>query len=92
MPTASIEHVNKIWISDYLYSEEKYGYLRKLPKEKKVVCLGTMNRYKDLEGVVKVFSNTDIRVEIIGAFDEKERIESLKRMAEITIQLRNRRV
>ena len=90
MPTASIEHVNKIWISDYLYSEEKYGYLRKLPKEKKVVCLGTMNRYKDLEGVVKVFSNTDIRVEIIGAFDEKERIEAIKRMASDNILIEDR--
>ena len=72
-----IVHDKTLYLPDYLYDEEYYEKYNILPKEQKVVCLGTMNRYKQLEELVEVFKGIDIPLEICGRFDDKERVEHL---------------
>lgn len=74
--------IKSVWIPDYYYMDEKYGYFFSLPKEEKCVCLGTMNRYKQIEEIVKLFSKTNYRLEIVGRFDDKERYNRIKNAVE----------
>lgn len=72
-----ILHDKTLYISDYLYDAEYYEKYNVTPKEEKVVCLGTMNRYKQLEELIDVFKDIDIPLEIYGRFDDKERVQQL---------------
>ena len=76
----AIAHENKLWLPDYLYDEDYYSRFDRKQKINKVVCLGTMNRYKQLEELVNVFKNIDIPLEICGRFDDKERYRRLTEM------------
>lgn len=72
-----IQHPNTIWIPDFFYSEEQYKKYQCLNKKKQAVCLGTMNRYKQLEELVKVFAKVDMPLIIAGRFDDKDRFHKL---------------
>lgn len=73
----TVSHPNSIWMPDFLYSDEKYRRYQSLKKEKQVVCMGTMNRYKQLEQLVDIFSKINIPLIIAGRFDDKERFRNL---------------
>lgn len=83
-------HKNISWMPDYLYDENKYLKYEKMSKQEKVVCLGTMNRYKQLEELVKVFSVNKYPLEIVGRFDDEERYRKLKGKASVNIVIENR--
>lgn len=70
-------HNKKLYMPDYLYDEKYYSKYNKKQKENKVVCMGTMNRYKQLEELVDVFRDIDIPLEIYGRFDDKSRVQEL---------------
>lgn len=61
---------NQIFVPDYMYTEfyKKYDTVK---KENRVLCVGAMRGSKDLRGVVKLFSNSDIPVYIVGGFSDK---------------------
>lgn len=74
-----INHPNSCWMPDFLYSEDKYKKYQELGKQEKAICVGTMNRYKQLEQLIEVFRHTTYPLEIIGRFDDKERLLELLR-------------
>lgn len=84
-----ISHNNTLWIPDYFYDEKKYGKYRNMAKQDKVVCLGTMNRYKKLEELVEVFKALPYLLEICGRFDDNERYERLITMKSENVTIVN---
>ena len=62
-----IPHPKVFYMPDYYY-DAKYEPYRKMPKDDKVVCLGTMNPYKELEKLVDVFNANGMKLEIAGRF------------------------
>lgn len=84
-----IRHPNTVWIPDFFYSDERYASFQCLPKKKQVVCLGTMNRYKQLEELVKVFAKVDMPLIIAGRFDDKERFHKLSKCKTENIEIRD---
>lgn len=62
---------NQIFVPDYMYTEfyKKYDTIK---KGNRVLCVGAMRESKDLRGVVKLFSNSDIPVYIVGGFSDKQ--------------------
>ena len=85
----SIEHKNSMWMPDYIYDEDIYGKYNCLPKENKCVCLGTMNRYKQLEKLLNMWKEIDIPLIIAGRFDDKERYYRLKENAPQNVEIRD---
>lgn len=75
--TQKIDHRKTLYIPDYLYDSDYYFKYNEAIKEDKVVCLGTMNRYKQLEELVEVFRSIDMPLEICGRFDDKNRVHEL---------------
>ena len=85
-----IQHVNAQWIPDYPYSDKLYLHYRQMVKQEKAVCLGTMNRYKQIDELVEVFSGKDYPLEIIGKFDDTVRYGKIKQRATSNILIENR--
>lgn len=78
------------YMPDYLYSEEKYDQYRKLKKEEKAVCLGTMNVDKDIESLVDAFNANGYLLEIVGRFLDEDRFGELKKRARSNVIIENR--
>lgn len=85
-----VDHPNAHWIPDYFYTNERYLSYRNMEKAEKAVCLGTMNRYKQIEEVVEAFSKNGYPIEIVGRFDDADRFERLKKCAAENIVVENR--
>lgn len=85
-----VKHINACWMPDYLYGEEQYLCYQRLEKQEKAVCLGTMNRYKCLEELTDIFSESGYPLLIIGRFDDTRRFEQLKQRGGKNIQIENR--
>lgn len=84
----NIPHPKKFYMPDYYY-DEKYEKYKKIPKDNKVVCLGTMNPYKELEKLVDVFNENGIKLEIAGRFLDQQRYLDLQRRAKENIIIEN---
>lgn len=84
-----IDHPKTLYIPDYFYQEEKYGKYRILDKKEQVVCLGTMNRYKQIEELLEVFSTIEYPLEICGRFDDEDRFRKLLELKTENITIRN---
>lgn len=85
----SVPHDNTFFMPDYLYQADKYCEFIVGEKVDKVVCVGTMNRDKDLEGLVQAFNENGYPLEIAGRFLEREHFEYLKSIAKENIQIQN---
>jgi len=83
-------HKNIMWMPDYLYDEKKYSYYQKKIKQNKVVCVGTMNLYKQLEELVHVFSSINYPLEIVGRFDDENRFQKLLQIKTPNITIQNK--
>lgn len=85
-----IKHKNIFYMPDYIYDENKYEkYIPKVKKEK-VVCVGTINSDKDIEGLVEVFNQNGYLLEIMGRFLDDKRFEDLQRIAKSNITIINK--
>lgn len=85
----NVPHNNTFYMPDYLYRPDKYCEFISKEKIDKVVCVGTMNRDKDLEGLVQAFNGNGYPLEIVGRFFEREHFEYLKSIAKENIQIQN---
>ena len=85
----NVPHNNTFYMPDYLYRPDKYCEFISKEKIDKVVCVGTMNRDKDLEGLVQAFNGNGYPLEIVGRFLEREHFEYLKSIAKENIQIQN---
>lgn len=84
-----VSHPNTMWIPDFFYDMEQYAVYQTLEKKRQAVCLGTMNRYKQLEELVDVFAKIDMPLIIAGRFDDKERYEKLVSIKTSNVEIRN---
>lgn len=76
---AKVCHDNALWMPDFIYRAdeyEKYGIIQKIDR---VVCLGSMSRYKRIEMLIDIWrENTDLpKLIIAGRFDTKERFMAI---------------
>lgn len=82
-------HSNSINIPDYFYSDKLYSKYKDVIKENKVVCIGTMNESKDLEGLISIFNKININLYIIGPFFNKEQFDKCILIKEDNITIEN---
>lgn len=85
-----VEHPDSIWIPDFFYNEEQYAPYQKMEKTERVVCVGTMNRYKQLEKLVEVFAQTELLLVIAGRFDDSDRYHKLLSIKTNNVEIQNR--
>lgn len=91
-PDKAVDHRRIMWIPDYFYSEKQYASYQRLAKEDRVVCVGTMNRFKQLETLVTTFAGKETKLVIAGQFDEPERYKSLLEMKTDNIEICNKKL
>lgn len=86
-----VEHFNSRWIPDYFFDEVIYSQYRKNSKENQICCLGTMNRYKQLEQIVEIWQADFPKLLIAGKFDDENRYDRLvtKVLGKANIVIRN---
>ncbi len=80
---------NQIMLPDFYYSK-KYDKYSDTKKKEQIVCLGAMRGTKDLIGVVKHFSGTDIKVIIAGDFMYKDEYQQLLEIADENISIEDK--
>lgn len=78
---AKVPHKNARWMPDFIYNEDEYLFYQSIPKSDRVVALGTMSRYKQLEELLDAWKDIDIPLIIAGRFDTKDRYERLSHIA-----------
>ena len=79
---ATLQHTNQLYMPDYYYIPELYDKYQSMNKMAKVVCVGTMNYYKELEQLVECFNKLHYPLEVRGCFTDKRMFQRLKSMAE----------
>lgn len=83
------KNMPSIFIPDYICDDATYAPLRKNTKEDYVVCLGTMDKGKQLDELVDAFCRISYRLLIAGRFYDKEWYRSLKDKASDNIEIRD---
>lgn len=78
------------YIPDYFYSDNLYGKYKNVIKENKVVCVGTMNKTKELETLISVFNRINIKLYIIGSFSDKEQFDKCNLIKKDNIIIENK--
>lgn len=73
----NFEHKNIIYIPDYYYTQ-KYDFYKNRNKKNQMVCLGTINKEKNIEELIECFNNIDIKLIIIGKFFDDNRYQKIK--------------
>ncbi len=70
---------NAVWMPDFVYRNDIYEKYQLRHKNDRVVCLGTINRYKQIEQLIDIWrEHKDLpKLIIAGRFDTKERFESV---------------
>lgn len=66
-----------VYLPDYIYKEE-YDSYRVNVKENRVLCIGTMNEQKDIEGLITAFQGLEQPLLIIGEFANKVLLNRLQ--------------
>lgn len=85
-----IDHKNKMYMPDYYYIPEVYDKYRMMKKQEKVVCVGTMNYYKEILELVKCFSKTDYTLDICGHFMDQEMLHNVLETVGENIRIQNK--
>lgn len=78
-----------LYIPDYYYDAQKYEKYRRMEKEDKVVCIGTMSPYKQLVPLVEAFNVNGLLLEIRGFFFDKEQYQLLLKIKKENILIEN---
>lgn len=88
-PSFTFKNMPSVFIPDYVCDEGLYSRYRGAGKEDYAVCLGTMDKGKQLEELVKVFSRMSYKLIIAGRFYDKERISALRKASGDNIEIRD---
>ena len=72
-------HNKALWMPDFIYRPDEYEKYGIIPKTDRVVCLGSMNRYKQIEKLIDVWRGNDDLPQLIiaGRFDTKTRFDEI---------------
>ncbi len=57
---AAVPHDNSMWMPDFVYQPQVYDEYRQREKSDRIVCLGTMNRYKQIEDLLELWAEDEI--------------------------------
>lgn len=90
--TVGIKHNNALWMPDFLYDRAIYEKYQKKEKMMRCVCVGTMNRYRQLEELIDVFRKWKMPLLIVGRFDDTERYERLTACKSNNVIIRNENI
>lgn len=82
------KNMESVFIPDYV-CDGSYSKWRTGNKEDYVVCLGTMDRGKQLDELVKAFGSMSYRLLIFGRFYDKAWLEELKGKASENVEIRD---
>ncbi len=66
---AKVPHADAVWMPDFIYRADEYEKYQAIPKEDRVVCLGTMSRYKQIEELIGAWRAGLPQLIIAGRFD-----------------------
>ena len=89
-PEADLTGFRKVSQPDYLYKKERYAPYRPEKKQEKVVCLGTMNRSKQIKELVEIWKDIPYPLEIYGLFYEEAYYQEIMAQKKDTIKIENR--
>ena len=78
-----------VFVPDYICDDATYAPLRKNKKEDYAVCLGTMDKGKQLDELVDAFCSISYRLLIAGRFYDKDWYRELKEKASDNIEIRD---
>ena len=81
-------NMESVFIPDYV-CDGSYKEWRTKKKEDYVVCLGTMDRGKQLDELVRAFSSMSYRLLIVGRFYDKGWLEELRECATENVEIRD---
>ena len=82
------KNCESVYIPDYMFSEFKYGkYIKNGKTGEGAVCLGTMGADKQLDEVVRVFSDAGYPLKIVGRFYDKDWPERLRKQAKKNVEI-----
>ena len=82
---------NAVYLPDYIYTPF-YNEHQVQNKTERVICPGTINMQKDVEGLVEVFKKIDYPLLIIGQFADKALYKELCDRKSNNITIENRRL
>lgn len=82
---------DSVYIPDYVYTAF-YDSIRTEYKKDQVICPGTINVQKDVEGLVDVFSRIDYPLLIAGEFVNNELFNKLDEIKTKNVSIQNRRL
>ena len=57
---ALVPHDNSSWMPDFVYRPDIYDEYRRREKKHRIVCLGTMNRYKQIEALLELWAEDEM--------------------------------
>lgn len=86
-PNFKYPQVSTFYMPDYIYDKNKYDKYKKKAKKQKVVCLGTMNKFKLLEPVIEVFNHIGYPLEIAGKFYDKDWKNTLQKQCQNNVTI-----
>lgn len=89
-PHITVEHPHVFTMPDYTYDPAEYAAYQNVPREDRVVCLGAMNPYKQLEETVEAFNVSGRRLLIAGKFFDHDRAERLRASAAENVEIDDR--
>lgn len=89
-PGFDMEKCSSIYMPDYLYDADIYDKYCADQKEKKIVCVGTMNPSKRILELVSAFREKKICLEIYGLFYDQRYYEQVLESCTENIKIENR--
>lgn len=85
----NFKNMDSVFIPDYMYDEALYGRYEKNDKGAYAVCLGTMDKGKQLDELINAFNRMSFRLMIAGRFYDEAWYEALRSKASDNIEIRN---
>ncbi len=87
----NVSHDKALWLPDFIYRSNEYDKYGIIPKTDRVVCLGSMSRYKQIEELIAVWHHTSDLPQLIiaGRFDSEDRVNEIKKDLPQNVTLRD---
>lgn len=89
-PEFAAERCRSIYMPDYLYDADIYDKYCENKKEKRIVCVGTMNASKRILELVSAFRENNIPLEIYGLFYDQQYYQQVLEKCTENIKIENR--
>lgn len=88
-PRYEFNNQNVVYVSDYFYSN-KYEKYRNIEKKNQIVCLGTIDRRKQIHRVIPLLNEIGYKVLIAGSFVDSRYANEIVQISNSNITIINR--